>query len=123
MRFLKQFFDGLFMKRDIILHRVPDIHKIDLETFGDDPFSDARHACPVEFGMFVLKFSRDAVGGFPNDFDLVNDRVLHHGSRQKFTLRHAPCVAVYLFHGGKDMIQVNGVIAHGGPLYFRSGRA
>ena len=101
---LQKFLDGLLMERKIVLHGVPNIDKVNVETFGNDLFSDARHILPLQFGMFILKFNRDGTGGFPDQFDLAHNGILHHGARKEFAFRHASCIAVYLFHGCKDVV-------------------
>jgi hypothetical protein len=50
----------------------------------------------------------------------MNDGILHHGSGKEFAFRHASCVAVDLLHGGKYVVQVDGVITHNSPPFLQS---
>ena len=101
---LQKFLDGLFMERQIVLDGVPNIDKVNVETFGNDLFSDACHVVPLQFGVFILKFNGNGTGGFSDEFDLAHNGILYHGAGKEFAFRHASCVAVYLFHGGEDMV-------------------
>ena len=44
---LQKFLDGLFVQRKIVLHGIPNIDKVNVETFGNDLFFDTRHILPL----------------------------------------------------------------------------
>ncbi len=96
---LQELLDGLFVERKVVLYCIPNAGEVDREIFRDDLFADTHHFRPRKFRMHALKFDGDATGRIPNDLDLADHGVLHHGAGKEFTFRHASCVAFNLFYG------------------------